>query len=33
LREEIAETVTTSTDIDEELRYLRQVLESARGRD
>jgi RNA polymerase sigma factor (sigma-70 family) len=33
LREEIAETVTTSTDIDEELRYLRQVLESARHRD
>jgi DNA-directed RNA polymerase specialized sigma24 family protein len=33
LREEIAETVTTSTDIDEELRYLRQVLESARSRD
>jgi RNA polymerase sigma factor (sigma-70 family) len=33
LREEIAETVTTSTDVDEELRYLRQVLESARRRD
>jgi RNA polymerase sigma factor (sigma-70 family) len=33
LREEIAETVTTSAEIDEELRYLRQVLESARHRD
>jgi RNA polymerase sigma-70 factor (ECF subfamily) len=33
LRDEIAETVATSAEIDEELRYLRKVLESARHRE